>query len=144
MKSILLALLLTLPTLEKLIESINNYWSAELVARKEIYTQKEKKPWTKFLPNIGIAYNLQGKPRPTIGINLNKIHDGLQERELRKLNISAIEKEVDLQRKENILKVKELYQNYLDKNILLELRKEEFKIDSILLTQKFKSSLLKS
>ena len=81
---------------------------------------------------MGIAYNLQGKPRPTIGINLNKIHDGLQEQEKRKLNISAIRKEVDLLRKQNILKVTELYQNYSDRQELFYLKVEEFKIDSIL------------
>lgn len=132
MKAVLLTLLLTLPTLEDLYLAIDNFWNRELEARISAYERTEQKPWTKFLPTIGVGYNLQGKPRPTIGISLNKIYDSLQDKELRKLQIEGITKEVDLLRESDKLRVKELYHNYIDKTILFEFSQEQFKIDSIL------------
>jgi len=132
MKVLILSLLLTLPTLEDLYLAIDKFWDKEVIARITAYQRTEQKPWTKFLPSIGVGYNLQGKPRPTIGISLNKIYDSLQDKELRKLTIEGIRKEIDLLREQEKIKVKELYHNYIDKTILFDFSIEEYKIDSIL------------
>lgn len=132
MKTLLLSIIFLLPGLGDLMTSIDEYWNIEKEARIKQFEVMEQKPWTKFLPSVGVAYNLQGQPRPSVSISLNKIYDNLQQKQIREVTKEGIIRGLELERQQNKLEVQELYLNLLNQNILFEISTEQAKIDSIL------------
>lgn len=132
MKTLILISIFTLPGLSELMTSIDDFWNRELDARIQQFEANEKKPFLKFLPSIGIGYNLQGQPRPTINFSVNRVYDALQEKEIRRVNKEGIIREIELLKQQNKIEVQELFLNHQDQLRLFDFQKEQAKIDSIL------------
>jgi hypothetical protein len=86
----------TLPTTADLFKSLKEFHNKYIQASTQEFTITEKNAWMKWTPNIGIQYNLQGKPRPAISFNLSQVYTNLNAKEVTKAKIASIRLSADL------------------------------------------------
>lgn len=88
----------TLPETTDLFASLEKYYSQKLQAELAEFNVSEKKRWMKYLPNVGLGYNLTttnegqltSKLRPTLSYSTNIIYAGLQHKETRQAKVKSI------------------------------------------------------
>lgn len=88
----------TLPETSVLFQSLEHFYSQKLKAELAEYEVTEKKRWLKYLPSVGLGYNLTtnnegeltSKLRPTLSYSTNIIYTGLQNKEARRAKILSI------------------------------------------------------
>ena len=113
----------TLPSTEKLFESIQIYY--QQVANAELLEFKEstKGEWLKYIPNLGFGYSLGtkeiegetkvvGKLRPSISFNTGIIYTARKDKQLRAAKIKSIESSIVLLIQQEQRKLLQLIGNY--------------------------------
>jgi hypothetical protein len=88
----------TLPEMSVLFQSLEHYYSQKLKAALAEYEITEKKRWLKYLPSVGLGYNLTtnqegqltSKLRPTLSYSTNIIYQGFQNKAARQAKILSI------------------------------------------------------
>ena len=87
----------SLPTNAELFASLRSFHAETSNARTAEYNAKEKNAYLKYLPSLGIQYNLQGQPRPSIGYNFNSIYTHRNETERTKAKIKAVQLQAEIE-----------------------------------------------
>jgi hypothetical protein len=78
----------SLPPNEILFQSLRTFHASQRDARTAEYQIKdeaEKRTWRDFVPGVGVGYNLQGQPRPTIAYNFSEKFEAEKRRKTEKL-----------------------------------------------------------
>lgn len=63
----------SLSSLDSLFSSVDNFHNQTLTAELKAFESNPKDYWMNFVPSVGVGYNLQGKPRPSISFSLNSL-----------------------------------------------------------------------
>jgi hypothetical protein len=80
----------TLPHRSELFASLRKFHDDQTAAKITEFQVQEKFRWMNWTPTIGIGYNLQGQPRPTIAYSLGTVKQNLTEREKSEAKKAAI------------------------------------------------------
>ncbi len=85
----------SLPPAPQLHAALDTFAARSLAAQLGEFEQTTKGNWMNYTPSVGIGYNLQGKPRPTISFSLSQIFSAQRQRsgqqaKRRSLEASAI------------------------------------------------------
>lgn len=67
----------SLPARPTLFESLRTYHTEKAAATTTEYQTVEKYRWMKWMPSVGIGYNLQGAPVPTLSFSLGQVYANL-------------------------------------------------------------------
>jgi len=70
----------TIPNIEILYSSIDSFYHQKLASELKAFESNPKDYWMNFVPSIGVGYNLQGKPRPTLSYSLNSLFQVRQQK----------------------------------------------------------------
>ena len=135
-----------LPNDSLLIASLSSYFNSKLTSQLKPLDVTRKRSWTLLLPSLGLAYNLQGQPRPSISINplnfLNYLH---KKKQIKALATSEILNN-NLEKKSSINELKRKINTYNLKCEIYNLNQDIQQIDIKLfeITQeKYNQNLIK-
>lgn len=70
----------SLPPTPQLHAAIDTFHARQLAATLEQFDLSKKGAWMNYVPGIGIGYNLQGKPRPTLSFSLSQVFSASRQR----------------------------------------------------------------
>ncbi len=98
----------TFPSEASLLASVDRFHARQLEAELTEYHDSRKNDWLRFLPNVGITYDLQGRPRPAIGLNTALQHQVARTREEKARKRQALEKRSALQAEQDRAEVRRL------------------------------------
>lgn len=118
-----------LPTDSILINSLVRYYEAERLAQIKPYEIQESKPWIKYLPSLGIAYNLQGQPRPSFSYSPLSIFESKKSDKLRNASKEAVLLNYDLLISDRVGELKARIREYEMKLELYDMRMEVIELD---------------
>lgn len=80
-----------LPSDSTLIKSLVEFYQKDKNAKLVKYDIQESKSWLKYLPNLGITYNLQGQPRPSLSYSPISIINSRKQDKLRNAEKLSVE-----------------------------------------------------
>lgn len=127
----------TLPPTDSLIQSLVQFYEIEAHANIQEYQYKEQYKWMKYVPNIGVGYNLQGNPRPTINFSLNTIYQYYNDKSRKNAKIKSIiqKNEVKLNRElmqlhSQLAKLKLKKQAITQSQLLLQKEKQLLELET--------------
>jgi hypothetical protein len=122
MKLLLLTFLFqldTLPPTDTLVQSLIQFHQQQAKADIQAFNSKEQYSWMKYVPSIGIGYNLQGQPRPTINYSLATVYRYFNDKNQSKAQQKAIIQQNELQLNLEIMQLHTLIKK-------LQLQKEDY------------------
>ena len=85
-----------LPIDSMLFESLETYHQSLLTAQLSEFEITSKGNWMNYVPNVGIGYTPQGKPRPTTSFSLTQIFTAQRNREAIEAKRRAIQQTASL------------------------------------------------
>ena len=118
-----------LPADSLLISSLVKYYEAERVAQIKPYEIEESKKWIKYLPSVGLAYNLQGQPRPSFSYSPLSILESKKSDKLRDAAKEAVLLNYDLLISDRVEELKAKIREYKLKLELYDMRLEVIELD---------------
>jgi len=84
MKTLIIALSLfsidTLPPKATLLHAIDSFYQIQTASQLLEYQTCKKGEWLKYLPTVGLAYTLDGKPQPTISFSSSLLYRAKKDR----------------------------------------------------------------
>jgi hypothetical protein len=80
----------TLPPRQDLFNSLRTFHNEKAEAITTEFKVSEKYRWMKWMPSLGVAYNLQGEPRPALSFSLSQVYQNLNDKETKKAKIVQI------------------------------------------------------
>lgn len=128
----------SIPPLDTLIHSLEHYHQSELKAELAQFQIAEKGSWLKYIPSIGVGYNLgldengnlKNVLRPSLSYSTNVIYQVRQDKEQRRAQIETIRQKAALALEKEKLKLELLYKKYQNGMAELTFRQELHKIDT--------------
>ena len=81
----------TLPPVEQLFASIQNYYQQVAHAELLEFQESTKGEWLKYIPNVGMTYTVAGQPRPSVSFSTSVIYQAKKGKQLRAAKIRSIE-----------------------------------------------------
>lgn len=102
----------TLPPLNMLYESIQNYYQQQAAAQLLEYQESTKGEWLKYIPNVGVTYTVAGDPRPSVAFSTSVIYQARKDKQLRQAKIKSIESATLLLIQQEQRKLLQLVANY--------------------------------
>ena len=102
----------SLPPLSQLLASLDSFYLAQNRAELAEFQSSDKKNWLKFLPTLGIAYTLEGKPRPAISWSSNLLFSSFKNKEAKEAKKASILRKNELKRQRDRLKLRALLQKH--------------------------------
>jgi hypothetical protein len=102
----------TLPTTPSLYESLSKKHASISQADQTEFQHSEKLPFLKYIPNLGITYTLEGKPRPHISFDFGVIYRIIQDKEIKKQKLLSIREHARLNHTKDIEKLTELLKKH--------------------------------
>ena len=101
---------ISLPSQDSLFASVDRFYYQSLVAELTVFESNPKDYWMNFVPSVGVGYNLQGKPRPSVSFSLNSLFQVRQQ----KRQVAAMQESIilknHLERQKTKAKVSKIYQ----------------------------------
>lgn len=82
----------SLPEQSELFDALRRFHDATIEASCIEYRASERKRWMKWFPSLGLSYNLQGQPRPTIGYGLGQIYTNINDKAVKAAKIESIKR----------------------------------------------------
>ena len=77
--------------------------------RSEAYTAEYKTAdnvkWMRWMPSVGVMYNLQGQPRPAINFSIDRIYQNVKDKDLRKAKTEAVQLNAEIAFKDDSLNI---------------------------------------
>lgn len=120
----------SIPDIEILFSSIDSFYNQKLESEIKAFEADPKDYWMNFVPSIGMAYNLEGKPRPSFSFSLNSLFQvRAQKRQVAALRESIILKN-QIERLETKNQVRKLKQRIEILKSDLEFSMQLFEIDN--------------
>ena len=129
-----------------LIKSLKVFYEAERSAQITPYEIQESKPWIKYLPSVGVAYNLQGQPRPSLSYSPLSVLESKKNDKLRDAAKQAVLLNYDLLISDRVGELKAKIREYELKLELYDMRIEVIELDMKLFEieeTKYKENLIK-
>ena len=102
----------SLPPLSQLLASLDSFYLAQNRAELAEFQSSDKKNWLKLLPTLGIAYTLEGKPRPAISWSSNLLFSSFKNKENKEAKKASILRKNELKRQRDRLKLRALLQKH--------------------------------
>ena len=95
----------TLPSNSLLFASLNQFHRLQTQAQLSEYQATQKNKWLKYLPTVGLAYTLDGHPRPTLSWSSSLIYNAQQDKVKRQAKQTSIlqQNQLELQKDQLIL-----------------------------------------
>lgn len=69
-----------LPSQDSLFVCVDSFYHQSLAAELKAFESNPKDYWMNFVPSVGVGYNLQGKPRPSVSFSLNSLFQVRQQK----------------------------------------------------------------
>lgn len=129
-----------------LIKSLIEFHTIKHEASLLPYSIKSEKPWLKYLPSIGLAYNLQGQPRPSISYNPISIITKNETEKLREAEKHAIIMDFEIVLSDRVGVLLSMTRKYRLKLELWKLKEEISLFDDQLMKiveEKYRQDLIK-
>ena len=82
----------SLPNRSELFAALRHFHDATIEASCIEYRASERKRWMKWFPSLGLSYNLQGQPRPTIAYGLGQVYTNINDKAVKAAKIESIRK----------------------------------------------------
>jgi hypothetical protein len=102
----------SVPPIHELYESLQKYHAEKLDASMAEYSIQDKYTWMKWTPSLGLMYNLQGQPRPSVNFSLNQAYSSVKEKDLRAAKVKAIKLQSLVEFKTDSLNLSALLQKH--------------------------------
>ena len=102
----------SLPPESQLYATLDAFYQQETTADLTEYHSTSKKQWLKYLPSVGVTYNLEGDPRPTISWSSNLIYTSFKNKEAKAAKQRSILQKKELQHQKDRLKLAALLQKH--------------------------------
>lgn len=115
MKTLLLISFLafdTLPPEAQLYAALDSFYQQQITANLTEHQSTTKKQWLKYLPSVGLSYNLKGQPRPTVSWSSNLIYTSFKNKEAKAAKQRSIIQKNELQHQKDQLKLAALLQKH--------------------------------
>ena len=133
MKTLLLISLFfldSLPPESQLYAALDSFYQYQTTANLTEYQSTTKKRWLKFLPSVGLSYNLKGQPRPTISWSSNLIYTSFKNKESKAAKQRSIIQKKQLLHQKDQLKLAALLQKYYALKQDISFQKKLYAYDS--------------
>lgn len=92
-----------LPDRSNLFASLRKYHDEKKAANLAEYSAKEKYRYMKYVPSVGMWYDLNGNPKPTLSYSLNQVYSTVNEKEKTKAKMKTVNLSSDLEYKTDSL-----------------------------------------
>lgn len=132
----------TLPPTPLLLDSLEAFHHRQLEANLEAFEATPRDYWMNFVPSIGVGYNLQGQPRPTLSYSIASLFNFRKQKRQTEAQRKAILLQDQLNREKDIRKLLAQIQEYKILTTELQFKESIFEIDKELMdfyTKKAKS-----
>lgn len=73
----------SLPPQYELFETLRAFHAENTAANIAVFDIQDKNKWMRYTPSLGLGYNLQGSPRPTLNFSLSQILNASEQKEIR-------------------------------------------------------------
>ncbi len=80
----------TLPSRPSLFTALRHYHTEKAAATITEYKAVERYRWMKWMPSVGVGYNLQGAPVPTMTFSLGQVYANLNSKALMQSKTEAV------------------------------------------------------
>ena len=87
----------SLPPESQLYAALDEYYQQQITADIMEHQSTTKKQWLKYLPSVGLSYNLKGQPRPTVSWSSNLIYTSFKNKEAKTAKQRSIIQKNELQ-----------------------------------------------
>lgn len=113
-----------LPSQDSLFASVDSFYNQILAAELKAFESNPKDYWMNFVPSVGVGYNLQGKPRPSVSFSLNSLFQVRQQKRQAAAMRESIILKNHLERQKTKSAVSKIYQQIeiLQEDLLFSLR----------------------
>lgn len=122
----------TLPPDAALYESLARYYEQKIAAELSEFQETEKGEWLKYLPNIGVTYTFDNKPRPSASISSSTIYNAKKSKQARAAKRKSIEQVNQLAYHQDKIKLQQLLNQYELETESVVFQAEIFEIDKTL------------
>jgi len=102
----------TLPPEPQLYAALDSFHQQQTIAAVSEYQSTTKKRWLKYLPSVGLSYNLKGQPRPTVSWSSNLIYTNFKNKEAKEAKQRSIIHKNELQLQKDRLKLTAFLQKH--------------------------------
>lgn len=119
-----------LPTADSLHAALDSAHARKLAATLAEFDDAGPPGWMNWTPSVGMGYNLQGEPRPTMSFSLSQVIGNIERRKERKAKRRAIEEAGKLELSQLHSQLDAMLQRYAMLSLELETMRQVFSIDS--------------
>jgi hypothetical protein len=92
-----------LPETSELFATLRQHHDTRTEALTAEYRTADGVKWMRWVPNVGIMYNLQGQPRPAINFSIDRIYQNIKDKDLRKAKTEAVKLNANISFKDDSL-----------------------------------------
>ena len=122
----------SLPSQKKLFQSLHTYYEQKTAAEVAEFQETEKGEWLKYLPNLGVTYTFDNKPRPAASISSSTIYSAKKSKQARAAKRKSIKQVNQLAHYQDKIKLQQLLNQHQLEIEALTFQTEIFEIDQIL------------
>lgn len=92
-----------LPETTELFAALRQHHHKRSEAFTAEYRTADGVKWMRWVPSVGIMYNLQGQPRPAVNFSIDRIYQNIKDKDLRKAKTEAVKLNAEIQFKDDSL-----------------------------------------
>ena len=122
----------TLPPDAALYQSLEKYYEQKTAAELTEFQENQKGEWLKYLPNLGVSYTFDNKPRPSASISSSTIYNAKKNKQQRAAKRKAIEQVNQLAHQQDKIRLRQLLNQYELEVAAIAFQVEIFEIDKTL------------
>ena len=122
----------TLPPDAILYQSLEKYYEQKTAAELTEFQENQKGEWLKYLPNLGVSYTFDNKPRPSASISSSTIYNAKKNKQQRAAKRKAIEQVNLLAYQQDRIRLRQLLNQYQLEVAAMAFQVEIFEIDKTL------------
>jgi len=122
----------TIPSDSLLFQSLATYYEQKTAAELTEFQETKKGEWLKYLPNLGVSYTFDNKPRPSASISSSTIYNAKKNKQARAAKRKAIIQVNQLAHQQDKIRLRQLLSQYQLEVEALVFQAAIFEIDSTL------------
>lgn len=92
-----------LPETPALFAALRQHHDKRSEALTAEYRTADGVKWMRWMPSVGVMYNLQGQPRPAVNFSIDRIYQNIKDKDLRKAKTEAVKLNAEIQFKDDSL-----------------------------------------